>query len=135
VDPLTNGVRLVVSDAVSTVLDVTVPGGAFADPPGVGWKVNGSFTKWTFVDKTATPAGGISKVVVGTKPSKTPGIFSVSTKGRNGSHPTTPANLPLSATVVLAPPADRCGDASFNGPPPTAPSCAFNGSGSTVSCN
>jgi len=133
VDPLTNGIRLVVSDAVSTVLDVTIPGGAFADPPGVGWKANGSFTKWTFVDKTAAPAGGISKVAVGTKPSKAPGVFSVSAKGRNGSYPTSPANLPLSATVVLAPPTDQCGDAVFPGPAPT-PSCAFNGNGSTVTC-
>jgi len=134
IDPLTNGVRLVVSDAVSTVLDVTVPGGTFADPPGVGWKVNGSGTKWTFVDKVAAPAGGISKVVVGTKPSKAPGVFIVSAKGRNGSYPTSPANLPLSATVVLAPPADQCGDAVFPGPAPTAPSCAFNGNGSAVTC-
>src|SRR5262249_32998286 len=134
VDPLTNGVRIVVSDAVATVLDVTIPGGAFIDPPGVGWKANGSLTKWTFADKTAAPAGRVSKVIMGSKPSKSPALLSLIVRGRNGTYPTTPATLPLSATVVLGPPTDRCGDAAFPGPPPTAPSCAFNGSGSTVTC-
>jgi hypothetical protein len=39
VNPLVDGVRLAIND-----LDVFIPGGAFAKPPGKGWTVNASGT-------------------------------------------------------------------------------------------
>ncbi len=46
-DPLASGVRVVVADAsAATLLDVTVPGGAFDKPTKTGWKVKR--TTWTW---------------------------------------------------------------------------------------
>jgi hypothetical protein len=50
--------------------------------------------------------------------------------GKNGSYAVNPANVPLSATVVLAPPfaADnQCGELKFTGPTPRCTYAATSG--------
>ena len=42
VDPLTNGLRLVLDDAAGNLIDLTVPGGAYSTTGLTGWKVNTS---------------------------------------------------------------------------------------------
>ena len=121
VNPLVDGVRLAIND-----LDVTIPGGAFANPPGKGWTVNGSGTTWTYQDKTPTPTGGIYKVVVQDKPAKTRRVVKVTIKGRHGSYPVA-ADPRMTAWVALAPADAACGGASFA-------SCVFNASGSALKC-
>ena len=118
VDPVANGVRVVVADANGAVADVTIPGGA-------QWGVNRAGTVWKWTD----PAGvfGIVKVIVKSVPS-TPGLLKVVVLGKNGSFATTPAELPLRAAVSLNA-AGQCGEVGFAGP-----ACAFNGRGTVVKC-
>ena len=68
-----------------SVLDVTLPAGAFVTPPGTGWTVNKKGTQWTYQDKRPAPAGGIYKVVVQDKPTVNPGWVKFTAKGKHGS--------------------------------------------------
>ena len=122
-DPVANGARIVVTDDAGTVANVSVPGGAFDDAAGHGWKVNGAGTVWKYLN----PAGhaGITKVIVKSVGS-TAGLVKFTVIGRNGAFATESGDLPLSATFLLD--ADgQCGTATFAG-------CTFNGRGTTVKC-
>src|SRR5262249_35825265 len=47
IDPTTRGARLLLTSATgATLLDVTVPQGAYDVPTKTGWKVNGALTAW-----------------------------------------------------------------------------------------
>ena len=126
-DPRTNGVQLFIQDTTAQVLSVTIPGDAFSNPPNKGWKVNAAGTKWTYLDKTKILIGGINKVVIQDKSAATPGLVTFSIKGKTGSYAVAPADLPVTARIVLAPSGGQCGDASFA-------SCTFNKSGSSLTC-
>ncbi|MCW5893449.1 MAG: hypothetical protein KIT14_23285 [bacterium] len=127
IDPVANGVHIVLGDALGTVADVAIPGGAFDPAAKAGWKANGTGTSFTFTSKTGV--AGVTKVSVKAVP-KTPGLLKLKVTGKKGSFPVTPAGLPLVVTFVLAPDG-QCGTADFSGP---APICAFNGSGTTLKC-
>jgi subtilase family serine protease len=105
-DPLTNGVQILIQDAAGSVLDAAIPGGAFSNPPLIS---------------------GINRVVIQNKSASTPGLVSFTVKGKKGSYAVAPGDLPLTARIVLAPAGHECGDATF-------PSCTFNASGSTLKC-
>ena len=134
-DPVANGVRLVIDDGarhvtdnnVGNVLDVTIPGGAFARSLGKGWKVNKKGTTWTYQDKSAAPPDGIYKVVIQDRSTVTPGLVKFAVNGKVGSYAVASADLPVTARMILAPPGGQCGDTSFA-------TCAFNRSGSTLKC-
>jgi len=126
-DPRTNGLQLFIEDTAAQVLAVTIPGDAFSNPPNKGWKVNTAGTKWTYVDETKILIDGINKVVIQNKSATTPGLVTFSVKGKTGSYAVAPADLPVTARIVLAPSGGQCGDASFA-------SCTFNKSGSTLKC-
>jgi len=126
-DPLTNGVQIFIQDTAGSVLDVTIPGGAFSNPPNKGWKVNLLGTKWTYLDKTQSLIGGINKVVIQNRSAATPGLVSFTVKGKNGSYAVAPGDLPMAARIVLASSGGQCGNASFA-------SCTFNASGSALKC-
>ena len=119
-DPLTNGVRLLIDGAAGTVLDVTVPG-------GTGWTVNKSGTKSTYQNKSSMPPGEIYKVVIHDKSSATPGLVKFAVLGKAGSSAVAPADLPVTARMIIAPTGGQCGDAHFA-------RCAFNASGSRLLC-
>jgi hypothetical protein len=138
-DPLANGIRVLIDDTVANLLDLTIPGGGFADPPGAGWKVNATvpISKWTWVDNTLAPPSNITTVVVQDKSTKVPGLVKVRVRGKNGSFGTFTANPPLRALLVLDSPTaetGQCGELTFPGPPPDVPSCGFNATGSVFKC-
>src|SRR5438094_2331660 len=133
-EPLTNGIRLIVAGARGTIVDVTVPGGAYADPPRRGWTAGGTITR--YVDRSGAPLAGITGVVVQDRSSRAPGLVRVTVKGKGGAYPVSFADFPLAVEVILDPPTaetGECGDVRYVGPPP-APACAFNGSGTTLTC-
>jgi hypothetical protein len=103
-DPVATGVRVLIRDAsAATLLDVTVPGGAYAKLTKTGWKVKR--TTWTWQGALA----GLSKVkLVG----KTPGTLKLTVTVKGAAFPTTPA-LPLYARLVVDGAAGRCGEAAF----------------------
>lgn len=131
-NPLTDGLRLVLSDSTSGLVDMVVPGGAYDAVARKGWKVNGSATTWTFVDMTKpdalvpTPRTGISKVVV-KRSTSTPGSVTVQVTGKNAAYDLT---SPPVVDVVLN--KDVCFRASFPGP--GLPLCYYNGSQTTLVC-
>lgn len=125
IDPLTNGVRIrVQDDAGGTVLDASLPGGAYDDTLRTGWKVNGSGTSWSY--RSCAGRFGIDKLTFKTTPRK-PGLVKLVAKAKKGSYTVGP--LPLTLSVVVDP-AGQCGSQDF-----ATGDCAANGSGSTVHCS
>src|SRR5262249_46776104 len=127
IDPVKKGARILVADTSGTVANVAIPPG-LADPvTKVGWKPNKSGTAWKYSSKIGVD--GITSVSLKTS-DKPPGPVTFRVVGKNGSFATTPADLPLRATLMLDP-AGQCGQADFSGPSPV---CAFNKKLSTVTC-
>jgi hypothetical protein len=123
VDPLANGVRVVV-DAASGGggLDVTVPGGA-------GWKVNRSGTQWAYTDRTGAVAG-ITKVVVKDRSKSLSGLVRVTLQGK-------PAGLVLPSpaatrTTFVVGATDECASLAWNPPSGVKPRCS--GDAAKLSC-
>jgi hypothetical protein len=130
-DPVVDGLHVVIDENGSTVLDVTLGAGAYADPPGAGWRASGSGTKWTYTNRTAAPPGGITKATL--KTSASPGFLKFTLKGKDGSYAITSANPPLTAQVDFEPAIvdGPCAIASFTGPDAT---CETDAAGSVVKC-
>ena len=139
IDPVANGMRFLITDSTgSTPVDVTIPGGAYDVATKSGWKVNGSGTSWTYKNAgTVTPLiNGIQKMQLKAV-SSVPGKYKVGVKGKNGSYPINPANLPLVGTIVIDVPyaaTGQCGEAQFPAAPPAKPSCVSVSGGKTVKC-
>jgi hypothetical protein len=129
VDPVTTGMRILVRDGAGTVLNATIPGGAFDALHQAGWKVTKS---GAFTYQSALGLLGIRKVAL--KPSsKKPGQVRFAVAAKNGSYPADPAQLPLSAFVALASDAGQCGLATFPGPAPE-PHCAYDATRGKLKC-
>jgi hypothetical protein len=127
IDPVTKGARIVVVDASSTVADVRIPPGLVDPVTKIGWKANKSGTSWKYSNKAGLD--GITSVSIKTT-DKHPGLVTFKVVGKHGAFATTPAALPLRATLALDP-AGQCGQVNFSGPSPV---CAFNKKHSTVTC-
>jgi hypothetical protein len=125
IDPAGNGVRvLVTASGGASILDVTVPG-------GFNWLAHP--TSWSYRNKLGY--SGITKIAIKAS-TKIPGMLKTTIKGAHGTLAVTPADLPLSATVVIDVPTatgGQCAAETFTGPKP-APVCAFNKKGTTVRC-
>ena len=132
-NPLANGVRVLIASTAGAVLDLSLPGGSFGSVPGKGWKVNAGSTTWTYVDRTASPPAGIFKVVVQKKSATAPGLVTFVARGKKGAYAVPAANLPVTGQIVLDLLGRQCGQATFSGPAPAA-SCAFNSVGSRLTC-
>jgi hypothetical protein len=125
IDPAANGVRVLLNAVDgSAVLDVTVPGGA-------NWTAKP--TSWSYRNKAGF--SGITKVLVKTS-TKMPGTLKITIKGAHATLAPVPADLPLTATVVIDAPlatTGQCTARSFTGPKPV-PVCAFNKKATAVRC-
>jgi len=135
-DPATNGMRVIVSNAAGTgtPVDVSVPAGTFAGTGTRGWYRGPRGDTWTFRDATAAPVNGITRINVADRSRRDPRQVGVTVKGRNGIYPAVPGDEPLHATVVLG--SDRtaamlgyCGEQEFS-----ADQCAFNSAGRVLTC-
>ena len=90
IDPAGNGVRLLLTAASgAAILDVTVPG-------GVNWLAHP--TSWTYKNKLGF--SGITKILIKTS-TNTPGTLRFTVKGAPATLAPTPADLPLTATLVI----------------------------------
>jgi cysteine-rich repeat protein len=126
-DPVTNGVSMLLEDADGTLFDVTLPGGVFDFGTKTGWKINASGTAWTFSSPTAVD-DAVNKVVLKQQGNQI--TFTIS--GKKGAFAVPPLTLPLQATLVLDPPLamiGQCGEASL-----TVAQCAFNKTQTTLTC-
>jgi hypothetical protein len=123
IDPVSNGVRFVVTDGTgATLLDAIIPGGS-------AWVSNGNGS-WLYRNKTA-PVAGISKIVL---KSRVPGQFKFVVTGRNGSYLATTGTTVI-ADLVLDPPLavnGQCGEAIYKAS--TAQTCRILGGGAELLC-
>jgi hypothetical protein len=133
-DPLTNGVRVLIDDAVGNLLDLPIPGGALDKDVGVGWKVNRTVppTKWAYVNNTASPPFGIRRVVVRDRSVKVPGLVKFVVKGKDRDYTALTGAPPLLGLMVVDPMAGICGALTFPGEP--GPACAFSRTGRAFKC-
>lgn len=134
-DPIANGVRLLVKDASGgSVLDVTIPGGAYNYAIQTGWKKNTAGTTWNYKNGLGG-IQGITKATVKTIRSS-PSVIAFVMSGKKGTYPVPANQLPVSATFVVDSPTaetGQCAELRFPGPAP-APSCKLNPNGSTLRC-
>jgi len=139
VDPLTNGMRLVMQDNLGNVpLDVLIPGGAYDPATKAGWKMHAFPTGVTAQYKNA---GTIVPLIDGIKKMKFvlrsgQGITKFAAIGKAGSYPVGPGGDPVKVTLVANPdatPTTQCCEMLFVGPSP-APACTFLDGGATLRC-
>ena len=116
-DPLAVGVGVVVHDAQGgRVLEVTIPGGAFDPITRAGWTASSSRRVWTYTNRGAAPAAGITTVKMRDRSKTRPGLLDLTVKGTRGAYPVDPDRLPLTGLLVLDPPTTetgQCGQAAF----------------------
>jgi hypothetical protein len=130
-DLVANGARVLIDDNGS-ILDVTLPSGAYDRATGVGWKVDRKVppTRWTWVDRSAVPPGGIVSMIVRDASARMPGLVTVRARGRKGSYPVAPGGEPGTVLVVLDPGTGaQCGEATF-----PAGACTFDRRGRRLTC-
>jgi hypothetical protein len=90
--------------------------------------LNGSATKWKFVDKTGAPANGLRSVIVQDRSTKATDLVAVKVKGKNGTYPVVAGDEPLSVALELQG-STLCAVLPF-----AADDCGFNAVGDKLSC-
>lgn len=129
-NPVVGGIAVVIEDAAGVrALDATVPGGAYDPVTKVGWQAAKSGLSWKYVNKTATPANGITTLSIKDLSKKQPGLLQVKVTGKRGDYPVNLSSLPLTGLLILDPPTaatGQCGTATFTGP---KQGCTTNGKG------
>jgi hypothetical protein len=139
IDPLTNGVRLLVVDARGVIrIDISIAGGAYDAETGAGWREMPASSSWQYrnAGRVVPRPGGIEKVKLRML-DKPPGTMRFDVKGKDGDYHIDPADLPLVATLVVDAPVARtgqCGEARFPGAWPDGPSCVSVQGGNTIDC-
>ncbi|HEY8517299.1 MAG TPA: right-handed parallel beta-helix repeat-containing protein [Candidatus Binatia bacterium] len=132
-DPAATGVHLVIEDASGTrAIDVLVPGGAYDPATRAGWKVAPNGRTWRYVNRGATPPGGITSIVLKDLSRQAPGRIRFTIRGARGAYAVDQSALPLEALVVLDPPTaetGQCGRLQF-----AAPAGSCRGNGRSVVC-
>jgi hypothetical protein len=132
IDPIANGMRILIADEQGDVhLDAIIPGGAYDPGLRLGWKINKSETTFSYQNRNKDALiQGISRITLAA--SSTPGLYRFRVKGKNASLPITASDLPLLATIVVDSPTaetGQCAEAPFDGN-----DCAFNSSQKTLRC-
>ena len=112
IDPIANGFSLQLRDrgTAQPLLTRVVPPGASTP----GWS-SGSPT-WKFLDHDGVLAGGVTKIVLKDRSSRTPGLFEFRLRGKDADFRVATDNLEL--VVILGGPTQgaggQCGSVSFN---------------------
>jgi len=130
IDPVADGLRIVIGDASGAAADITLPGGAYASD--IGWIASNN-GKWTFRNDTLAPADGISRVSIKTKSDGVSTIVKFKVTGIDGTYTVSPTELPLAGALLLLPdePTTNCANATFPGPKPT---CKVPTNGRIIRC-
>ena len=130
-DPQTKGARFLVTDSNGgTILDVTIPGGAYDSILKIGWKLTRKGAFATYYDRSLTPTHGIYKAVLHT--TKIPGELKFSLLGKKSNYSVSALALPVHATVVVDSPqatTGQCGEVLWPGPLRPSPTCTLSSKG------
>lgn len=116
IDPINNGLRLMLRDAAgNVVLDAEVPAGAYNATTREGWKAAGTGFSYANTGTAVPLVGGIYKLSLKIGSG---GVVKVTAAGKQGSFSLDASDLPLSATVILDAPYaldNQCGETRFDG--------------------
>ena len=119
---------------VVVVLDATLPAGLYGGAGTRGWKTNGARNLWQYLDRTATPIGGVSDLKASDAGGgRAGGTVKFSAMGKKSTYVVGPGDEPIRAVVALGGRAESiagaCGETAF-----VAGDCKFNGAGNAVAC-
>lgn len=110
IDPLTNGVGIVIADEAGTrVVETTIAGGAYDPQTKVGWRVSSSGKRWRYINKSSTPPGGITAVTIKDLSNRQPGLIDFRIQGKRGNYAAAPQAAALTGTLILDPPTAETG--------------------------
>jgi hypothetical protein len=133
IDPVSKGFRLVLADSTgATLLDATIPGGAYSSVTKAGWKASGNGLSWKYTNggRVVPPVSGISAVSI--KRDRTiAGKLTLSVKSKNSSIAAPIGRTPVRVTAVVDTPyavSGQCGESAF----PLG--CSFNAVGDALRC-
>jgi hypothetical protein len=131
VDPVRNGVRILVYDKTGgIVVDATIPGGTYDPLTKIGWQLNRIGTAATYRNRTLSGpyVYGIRTVVIAVTP-RTPGLVKFKVAGKKAGIGDVPATkIPVTAAMILDPPfgqTGQCGNVTFPGGPRPTPACSL----------
>ncbi len=114
----------------TTVVDVNLPPGDFGGAGTAGWKSSALNANWIYLDKTATPPGGIRKLrMKGQTPN---GVRAFTVTGKDASYPATPDAMPLRVAIEIGSVSmseGLCRELQF-----VEPECEFSSSGTALDC-
>jgi hypothetical protein len=141
-DPVSDGIRLVLSGPAGMAADLVLPPGTYGGRGTAGWSASGGARpKWTFTDATG-PGGKIVRratIVDRTRPTDILTAVDVMVQANVGSFPIEPDDLPLAVDVILgdatAATAGACATAMYT-PDSARPTvgCVFRGGDKTLNC-
>ncbi len=118
VDPVAEGIQLILSDANGAALDVQLPGGAY-------WRVDSTGKRFTYVNLSDSPPGGINKASLDLR--RAP---SFKVKGRRGTYSAAASVVPQ---IVLGNPA-QCYAGDFSHTAGCTILGPTNAAGATLRC-
>ncbi len=131
IDPLSNGFTFDVLDSTNgnTLVTRFVPGGATPGGSAPGWKVNGAGTRWRFIDRHNALGLGVRTLIVSDRSNRTPGLFTVRVKGKDGDFRLQQTDLTLVLTpgALLQKGSNQCAVRDFNPSPGPSPRCELKG--------
>jgi hypothetical protein len=140
IDPVSNGIRILLQDRSGDVLmDSLVPGGAYDVATKAGWKTHnfpsGMTAGYKNTGKVVPQVDGILSVKFVVKEGE--GITKIKVVAKNASLSIAPGEEPVKFTLVVDTPVARggqCGEILFDAVPPASPSCLFTGGGALLRC-
>lgn len=134
IDPRVTGLRVLVEDVGTPLVDVTVPPGVYSSDTRTGWATRTSGHGFVFA--SAAPLGGaVDRVTIARRSAGPSDVVKVSIRGTRGTFAREAPGLPLKVTVVLDPTSDSglCTELAFTGPRP-APACRRSDASDMVIC-
>lgn len=109
-DPVARGAGITIAEPSGIdVLNVVIPGGAYDPLTKSGWRVSSTGKRWRYIDKRATPPGGITAVTIKDLSSRQPGLIDFKVKGRRGDYGAAPGADTLTGSLILDPPTAETG--------------------------
>jgi len=138
INPLLNGARMIATDSMgNTIVDVTIPAGAYNPVTLAGWKQSG--TNFEYKNKgTIVPLiSGINKFSVKMRATQ-PGLVKIQVGSKTANFTFATSNLPPHVTVIPAGTTNasgQCGDETFADiPVGNSERCFLTGNGANLNC-
>jgi Tol biopolymer transport system component len=133
-DPLLHGTRIAVRSAAGAMaFDAVLQAGAYAGHGSRGWTLRRNGSGWTYSDRTASPAAGITRLTLTRCINGDAHCVQVKAKGRRGSFRVRPGDEPLQLIAVpgaqASSDAGECGESTFG-----AQGCRFNARQNHILC-